>query len=257
MKRLAVGFVAAALGAAASPAAFAGPVTAGSGSVEMSFQATSSGGAGGSQTFPVTLPGPASVSFDGGSGDPSNTFGHSTADYSLVDSADGGVLSVDLASTIPGEPTTAGSAVAFSLSFTTDRLLHYRLDASTDVAPSKTELRFDGFSATAQTDQFGTFSGDWPAVPGPGSSIREFTDVLQEGDLPAGTHTLFLAINTFMLRDGDGDSNEAGLRLALTAAGGGGPSPTPVPLPAAVWPGVAVLGGIFTATAARRRRVTP
>jgi hypothetical protein len=251
MLRLAAAFGAVAI--CGIPAASAGPVTGGSGIVVMTFESASDFGEETRQTFDVTFPESRVVEFDGRGDDPLGSRGLGRVDYAMSDTGDGATFRAEVSTETEGAPISDGSSTSFSLSFTTDRALNYDYRADTGGGRPFT-VAFDDFSASAEVDVFGNLSGDWPGPRDPnGNTQISFDEIHRTGVLAAGTHTLSVEAVAGLERDTGGGSNGS-FNLVLTPADDGGPTPTPVPLPAAVWPGLAALGGVFGVTQARKRR---
>jgi hypothetical protein len=252
MKKLVVSLAAAAL-VAAAPAAFAGPVTSGSGRIDMSFDTPSDFGEQTNRTFPVAFPETRVVEFNGQGEDDIGPRGIGRVDYALADTGDGATFRAAVTTENEGPPISDGSSSTFSLSFITDRELRYEYRATTN-GGRIFGVSFDTFNATAEVDVFGNLSGDWPGPRDPnGNTQVSFVEIVRQGVLSPGTHTLGVDAIAGVEREATGSSGGS-FSLELTSSDNGGPTPTPVPLPAAVWPGLVALGGLFGTIAARKRR---
>ena len=248
MKKLLVSIAAAIIGAA--PAAYAGPVTSGSGSVVMTFDTPSDFGQQTRRTFDVTFPETRVVEFNGQGDDDIGSRGLGRVDYDLADTGDGATMRAALSTQNEGGAISDQSSTRFSLSFVTDRDLRYVYRAHTG-GGRLFSVAFDNFNATAENDVFGNLSGDWPGPRDPnGNTLISFDDILREGVLRAGTHTLVAEAAAGNERDGGGGA-DGNFSLVLTAADDGG---NPIPLPPAAWTGLSALVGMASVAAARRRR---
>jgi hypothetical protein len=216
----------------------------------MTFDTPSDFGEQTRRTFDVTFPETRVVQFNGSGDDEIGPRGLGRVDYALADTVDGATFRADVSTANEGGAISDQSSTEFSLSFTTDRDLRYVYRASKGTG-ALFSVRFDSFGATGETDVFGNISGNWPGPRDPDTNEQSsYDDILREGVLAAGSHTLFAEAAAGNERDGGGHS-EGRFSLVLTPADDGG---NPIPLPPAAWTGLSALIGMASVAAARRRR---
>jgi hypothetical protein len=260
MKRFAVSVAVAVLGAASVPVtSLAGPVTVQSAQVVMTYQAVD-GSELSRRTFDLDLPGAATVEFNGvDNGGPG--VGDSSVEYNFPDTNDEALFHARVFASHDGPPATSGSRTEVTLTFTTDRALRYRLASDPNIGDgSEFGVSLGDFSARGEVLVSGrpvTPSG-WPIWFGDARGVFDFNLLVRDGVLEPGAHTLSILARSGLSQSSEfepdggpplGSSVFATFDLELTPQG----DPAVIPLPAAASPGLALLGGIAGAKAARRR----
>jgi hypothetical protein len=235
-----------------SPDARAAAIQSASGTVDISFEH-------GEFTdfppgsLPVTFPGSATVDWRGHS-DEWGDAGLGRATYALTDTGDGATFDVNVSHENIAYLGVDGGRTQFRLDFTTDRDLRYHLAARAGGPPAVgdppgIELALDqvgasGRSIDTTSDQVPRLSGSWPIIYSDDGYPSEFAGFIQDGILPAGSHTFVLAVESGLDHYADAVAGAGSAVLTLSA----------VPEPDGIWVAVIAVAALAASRPEGRRR---